>query len=42
MTVWGFIGGGHCFNGWAERLIEAGASRIVADFKAFTHHVAAA
>jgi HAD superfamily hydrolase (TIGR01509 family) len=40
MKVWGFTGGGHCLDGWAERLIEAGASRIVADFKAFLEAVA--
>ncbi|MFN3959262.1 MAG: HAD family hydrolase [Parvularculaceae bacterium] len=35
MTVWGFTGGGHCFEGYGERLAAAGAGRIIsghADF----------
>ncbi len=31
MTVWGFTGGGHCFDGHGDRLSEAGAARIVED-----------
>ncbi|UES48834.1 HAD family hydrolase [Roseibium aggregatum] len=29
MTVWGFVGGGHCHDGHAEQLLAAGAHRIV-------------
>lgn len=32
MTVWGFTGGGHCFEGHGERLSEAGAHRVAAHF----------
>ncbi|MEL6790004.1 MAG: HAD family phosphatase [Pseudomonadota bacterium] len=32
MTVWGFTGGSHCFDGHAETLIDAGAERIVNGF----------
>ncbi|MEO1014642.1 MAG: HAD family phosphatase [Pseudomonadota bacterium] len=32
MTVWGFAGGGHIFEGHTERLREAGAAAIVASF----------
>ncbi len=32
MTVWGFTGGGHCFDGHGERLIDAGAERVSASF----------
>lgn len=39
MTVWGFIGGGHCFKGHGERLLEAGASWIAADFKALSRRL---
>lgn len=35
MTVWGFTGGGHCFDGYGARLAAAGAHRIVADHDAF-------
>lgn len=41
MTVWGFTGGGHCFDGWGEKLGQAGASRIIADFSAFMAAIAA-
>jgi len=34
MTVWGFTGGGHCFEGNGERLYEAGAKWIAEDFDA--------
>lgn len=42
MTVWGFVGGGHCFEGWGERLIEAGASEIIQDYNAFNRALDAA
>ncbi len=29
MTVWGFTGGGHCFDGYGGRLADAGAERVV-------------
>lgn len=32
MTVWGFLGGGHCFDGHGQRLLGAGAERLVRDF----------
>ena len=35
MIVWGFTGGGHCFEGHAERLLAAGAERVVASFADF-------
>lgn len=35
MTVWGFLGGGHCFDGHGERLLDAGAHEVVASFAAF-------
>ncbi|MEM7570404.1 MAG: HAD family phosphatase [Pseudomonadota bacterium] len=35
MTVWGFTGGGHCFDGHGERLLAAGADWVAADFRAF-------
>ena len=36
MPVWGFVGGGHCFDGHAERLSAAGAERVVENFPALT------
>ncbi|MEL7488068.1 MAG: HAD-IA family hydrolase [Pseudomonadota bacterium] len=36
MTVWGFTGGGHCFEGHAERLIDAGAQWSAPSFADFT------
>ena len=35
MTVWGFLGGGHVFDGHGARLEEAGAAATVDDFNAF-------
>ncbi len=35
MTVWGFLGGGHIFDGHGERLLAAGAERLARDFAAF-------
>ena len=35
MRSWGFLGGGHCFDGWGARLEAAGAERLVDDFNAF-------
>lgn len=35
MTVWGFTGGGHCFEGYGARLAEAGAHRVVENYDAF-------
>ena len=35
MTVWGFLGGGHIFDGHAARLKEAGAQATMDDFGAF-------
>ena len=35
MTVWGFLGGGHVFDGHSARLEEAGAAATVDDFNAF-------
>lgn len=35
MTVWGFLGGGHVFDGHGERLLNAGAAATVDDFDTF-------
>jgi beta-phosphoglucomutase-like phosphatase (HAD superfamily) len=35
MTVWGFLGGGHIFDGHGERLLEAGAERLSCNFADF-------
>ncbi len=35
MTVWGFLGGGHIFDGHAERLLGAGAEKSVSTFADF-------
>ena len=35
MAVWGFLGGGHIFDGHGERLLQAGASHLVANFAEF-------
>lgn len=32
MTVWGFLGGGHCFEGHGAGLAGAGAAALVQDF----------
>jgi len=32
MRVWGFLGGGHCYDGHGERLAKAGAERVVDNF----------
>lgn len=41
MTVWGFTGGGHCFDGYGERLAEAGAHQIMRDYAEFLDALAA-
>lgn len=35
MDVWGFTGGGHCYDGYAARLLEAGAHRVIAHYDEF-------
>ncbi len=35
MTVWGFAGGGHCFDGHDAALAREGAARVMTDFAAF-------
>lgn len=35
MTVIGFTGGGHCFDGHDQRLLKAGAAKIATDFDHF-------
>ncbi len=35
MTVWGFTGGGHCFDGYGDWLARAGAHRVIADYRGF-------
>lgn len=40
MHVWGFTGGGHCFEGHGESLIAAGASWVAKDFSALTTELA--
>lgn len=39
MTVWGFTGGGHCFEGHGKRLLDAGASWIAPGFKALSQRL---
>ncbi|MCB2112333.1 MAG: HAD family phosphatase [Parvularculaceae bacterium] len=41
MTVWGFVGGGHCYEGYEDRLSGAGAARVVKSHKAFNEVVSA-
>lgn len=41
MTVWGFLGGGHCFDGYGARLAEAGAHQIMRDYAEFLDALAA-
>ena len=36
MTVWGFLGGGHCYDGHGDRLRGAGASETIQNFTALT------
>ncbi len=36
MTVWGFLGGGHCFDGHGERLRNVGAAETIDDFAALS------
>lgn len=36
MTVWGFSGGAHCFEGHEALLRDAGADRVLADFEDFS------
>ena len=33
LTVWGFTGGSHIYPGHEEKLVKAGADRIIANFK---------
>lgn len=40
MHVWGFTGGGHCFEGHGESLLDAGASWIAKNFPALTNALA--
>jgi HAD superfamily hydrolase (TIGR01509 family) len=35
MTVWGFVGGGHCDEAMGERLLHEGAHRVVTDWAGF-------
>lgn len=35
MKVWGFAGGGHCFEGYGARLLSAGADRVIASHAEF-------
>ena len=32
MTVWGFLGGGHCYDGHGQRLLDAGAASLIENF----------
>lgn len=41
MTVWGFTGGGHCYDGYGARLADAGADRIIAHYDEFLDALAA-
>jgi HAD superfamily hydrolase (TIGR01509 family) len=42
MTVWGFLGGGHATDGLGERLLAAGAERLVRDWAEATRLLRAA
>ncbi|MEO1241403.1 MAG: HAD family hydrolase [Pseudomonadota bacterium] len=42
MTVWGFLGGGHIFDGHGERLLSAGAAETVDDFAALMRNLSSA
>ncbi|WP_411816731.1 HAD family hydrolase [Hyphococcus sp. DH-69] len=35
MTAWGFLGGGHCYDGHGDRLIDAGAVTTIDNFTRF-------
>jgi len=39
MTVWGFVGGGHCYDGYGARLSAAGACRVIENYKAFNEAI---
>lgn len=41
MEVWGFLGGGHCFDGHGERLKSAGAGWLARDFAEFVEAIGA-
>ena len=34
MTVWGFLGGGHCYDGHGDRLLGVGATETIENFTA--------
>lgn len=40
MTVWGFLGGGHCYDGHGDRLRDAGAADLVENFVALAQALA--
>lgn len=42
MAVWGFMGGGHCFDGHEARLLAAGAHAVVRDFPALLERLGSA
>ncbi|WP_425410428.1 HAD family hydrolase [Hyphococcus sp.] len=39
MSVWGFLGGGHCFEGHESRLRKAGARQTVCSFAEFNAQI---
>ncbi len=41
MTVWGFTGGGHCYDGHGDRLLEAGAVEIIENHGALRERLVA-
>jgi len=41
MTVWGFVGGGHCYPGYGDRLADAGAAGVIASHADFLDALAA-
>jgi len=41
MTVWGFTGGGHCYDGYDARLAAAGAHQVMQTYRAFLDAIAA-
>ena len=40
MTVWGFLGGGHCFDGHGDRLRDVGAVETIENFAALAQALA--
>ena len=41
MTVWGFLGGGHVYDGHGDRLLAAGADALISNFAVFRERIVA-